>query len=143
QRLLERAARIVGPVVAVVELAGQEQVRAADPGGGDPGAHLRLVAVHLGGVDVPVTGLEGGAYGGGGVGGRHLERVVAELGDGVARVQRDRGDGGAVSGIRHGLDGAARAAGTPRFRRTRLVGSAVSRLVGSAVSRLVGGALRP
>jgi hypothetical protein len=51
-----------------------------------------LVAVHLGGVDVPVTDLKGLTDRPGGVLGLDLEDPEAELRDGVAVVKADAGD---------------------------------------------------
>ena len=87
QGLVEGLARHVGLVEAVVELAGDEQLVARDPGGADRLADALLVAVHLGGVDVPVAGLEGLSGDPRRVLRRDLEHAEAELGDGVAVVQ--------------------------------------------------------
>ena len=58
----ERLAGVVGPVEAVVQLAGDEDVAAVEAGLGQRLADLLLVLVHLGRVDVPVTGLERGQH---------------------------------------------------------------------------------
>ena len=58
QRPVEGPAGIVGPVVTVVELAGDEHVGSVKAGGADRLAHAPLVAVHLGGVDVAVADLQ-------------------------------------------------------------------------------------
>ena len=91
QRGVERAPRLVGQVVAVVELGGDEQLVARDAAGRDRAADALLVAVHLRGVEVPVAHLErlldhlaGSPRG-------HLEDAEAELGDGGAVVELDSG----------------------------------------------------
>ena len=88
ERAGERLAGVVGAVVAVVELAGDEHLAAVDAGGADRLADAPLVAVHLGGVDVAVADLEGRRHGLGGVLGRDLEDAEAELRDRVAVVER-------------------------------------------------------
>ena len=56
--LLEGAQRLVVAVRVVVQLGGDEDLVARQAGLGDRRADARLVAVHRGGVDVPVAGLE-------------------------------------------------------------------------------------
>ena len=63
ERAVERPAGVVGPVEAVVQLAGHEDVAAVEPGRADRLADAPLVAVHLGGVDVPVADLQRLAHG--------------------------------------------------------------------------------
>jgi hypothetical protein len=89
QREVELAARVVRQVRAVVQLAGHEELVATQARRGDGGADAGLVAVHLGGVDVPVADLDGGLHGRLRLGRRHLEDPEAELRDGAAVVQRD------------------------------------------------------
>lgn len=60
ERAVERLQRIVALVEAVVQLRGDEDVAAVESALGDGLADARLVAVHLGGVDVAVADLEGG-----------------------------------------------------------------------------------
>jgi hypothetical protein len=55
---VERLASVVGPVRAVVELAGDEDVGSVESGGADRLADLLLVAVHLRRVDAPVADLQ-------------------------------------------------------------------------------------
>src|SRR5690348_18334794 len=88
-------------MAVVGQLAGDEHVPAVDAGPGDGLAGLLLVAVHLRGVDVPVTGLQGGAHGLDGVLRLDQEDTEAELGDRPAVVQHDvgyRGHGGSLLG---------------------------------------------
>jgi hypothetical protein len=58
-RGVEAAQRVVAPMVGIVELGGDEQVPARQTAGGDRSPHPGLVAIHLGGVDVPVTHCQG------------------------------------------------------------------------------------
>ena len=58
QRGVEGAARVVGAVCCVAELAGDVDLVAARPGDADGLADATLVLVHLGRVDVPIAGLE-------------------------------------------------------------------------------------
>jgi len=88
---VEGLAGVVGAVTGVAQLARDEDVRAVHAGGVDGLTDLLLVAVHLGGVDVPVTGLQGGGDGLGGVLGLDLEHAESELGDRLAVVQHDLG----------------------------------------------------
>src|SRR6201993_1235321 len=59
QRPIERAARVVGLVEAVVELAGDENVGPVEAGVANALADSLLVAIHLRGVDVSVADLQG------------------------------------------------------------------------------------
>ena len=93
QRLVQRAARSVGPMEAVVELGRDIEVAAGQTRRGDRGPHARLVAVHLGGVEVAIADLEGRGDGRLGLRRGNLEDAEAELGDGRLVAQRDRGDG--------------------------------------------------
>jgi hypothetical protein len=79
--LPEGAPRIVGTVEAVVELGGDPELLARDPGGLDRRADTFLVAVHLRRVDVPVARLEGLLDGLLRLLGWDLEDPEAELGD--------------------------------------------------------------
>ena len=56
---LEAAQGVVAPMVAVVELGGHPQLVAGHSRARDGGADAGLVAVHLGGVDMPVADVEG------------------------------------------------------------------------------------
>ena len=98
---VERAADVVRGVVAVGELAGDVHLVAGDAGAGDRQAHAALGAVGLGGVDVPVPGLQGQADDLGGhvdVGLRgvaarlHAQRAEADLRDSGPVPQRDHRD---------------------------------------------------
>jgi hypothetical protein len=91
ERAVERPARVVGTVVAVVELAGDVDVVAVEAGGADRLPDLPLVAVHLGGVYVPVADLERTGDGLDRLGGIDLEYPEAELGDRGAVVELDGG----------------------------------------------------
>ena len=72
QALVEGAQGVVAAVEAVVQLAGHEDLAAVDARAGDGLADALLVAVHLGGVDVPVADLERGRDRLGGLLGRDL-----------------------------------------------------------------------
>ena len=89
ERLVERLAGGVGLVGVVLQLAGDEDLASVEARRRDGLPHLGLVAVHLGGVDVPVPGLERRAHGGRRVLRLDLEDAEAELRDGLAVVQRD------------------------------------------------------
>jgi hypothetical protein len=78
-------------VVAIVQLAGDEDLVSGQSGRGHCGADALLVAIHLRRVDVAVTGLERGQNGTFGLGGRDLEDAEPELGDIDAVVEPDRG----------------------------------------------------
>ena len=90
QRAVERPARVVGPVEAVVELAGDVQLVPVEAGGGHRLADPLLVAVHLRRVDVPVADLERGAHRLRGLGRLDLEDAEPELGDRATVVEVDR-----------------------------------------------------
>src|SRR6185503_12511632 len=105
ERRLERAARVVGRVEAVVELAGDVDARAVDAGAGDAVADARLVAVHLGGVDVAVADGQRAPDRLGGVLRRDLEDAESELRNRVAVVQGEiRSGGHCPSRTRNGSD---------------------------------------
>src|SRR5439155_11272965 len=57
QRAVERGARVVGAVEAVVELARDEDLASVEAEGANRLADAALVAVHLRGVDIPVADL--------------------------------------------------------------------------------------
>ena len=108
ERLLEGALDVVGGVVGVSQLAGDEELLARDAGGRDRPADAEFGAVGLGGVDMAVAGLQRLAddrFGDLGVGvvglavGLQGEGPVAELRDRRAGVERDFGDGLLVVGI--------------------------------------------
>ena len=88
---VERPEDVVALEPVVVQLAGDEDLVARDPGLADGQADLALVAVHLRGVDVPVADLERRGRGLDGVLGLDLEDAEAQLGDLDAVVQGDRG----------------------------------------------------
>ena len=92
QRVVERAPRIVGTVIPVVELAGDEHLAAIQPGIPDALRDLLLVAVHLGGVDVAVADFECGPHGRGSLFRLYLEDAETQLRDGVAVIESDRRD---------------------------------------------------
>ncbi len=79
---LDRGGRLLGFVVGVVDLRGDEQVFARDSRGLKRRPDLGLVAVHLGGVDVAVPDLEGAA-----------NRVVRVLGRDLVGAETEHGDG--------------------------------------------------
>ena len=58
QRGGEGLSRGGGFVIRIVELGGQEDVLARQAGGSNGGAHPLLVAIGLGGIDVPIADLE-------------------------------------------------------------------------------------
>ena len=89
---VERAARVVRPVIPVVELAGDEHLTAVQAGIADPLADFLFIAVHLGGVDMPVPNLERRTHCGGGLIRFDLEDAETQLRDRVAVVERDRWD---------------------------------------------------
>ena len=62
ERVVEGPAGLVGLVRVVAQLAGDEHVGAVEAGSADRLADFLLVAVHFGGVDVPVAGLQRAAY---------------------------------------------------------------------------------
>ena len=80
------------PGVGDPDLGGQEDVLSRQAGGGDGGAHPLLVAIGLGGVDVPVADLEGLEHCALGLLGRGLEDAVPDLRDDDAVVDSDGGD---------------------------------------------------
>src|SRR5262245_54668180 len=90
-RPVEGMAGVIGVMVGVAQLAGDEHIAAGETGLGDGVADLLLVAVHLRGIDVPVAGLQGGGHGLDGVPRVDLEDAEAELGDRPAVVQQDAG----------------------------------------------------
>jgi hypothetical protein len=98
ERPVECTPRVVRLVEAVVELARDPDIVAVEPRGGDRGADAVLVAVHLGGVDVAIAGLERSRGRTLGVGARaDLEDAEPELRDAAAVVQLDRRDVGAAA----------------------------------------------
>src|SRR5450631_3848663 len=101
ERCLERAASVVRPVVAVVELAGDEHLRSVQAGAAYGLPDAALVAVHLGGVDVPVAHLECGADRLCSFGGIDLKDAKPKLRDRTAVVERDVGNGARTLGCAH------------------------------------------
>jgi hypothetical protein len=55
QSFIERAARVIGLVKAVVELAGNENLGAVETGVADSLADSLVILIHLRSVDVPVS----------------------------------------------------------------------------------------
>jgi hypothetical protein len=93
ERLVERPARVVGLVEAVVQLARDVDLVAAEARGANGLPHPLLVAVHLGGVDVAIARFECELDRAGGLGRGDLEDAEPQLRDGGAVVQLDRGNG--------------------------------------------------
>src|SRR3984957_4577305 len=89
QRLVERSARIIGQVKAVVELAGNKDIGSVQLGVADALADSLLVSVHLRRVDVPVTNLQGGLHRFRGSGRLDLEDTEPKLRDVLAVVNCD------------------------------------------------------
>ena len=89
QRVVERLTGVIRAVEAIVQLAGNEHVGAVKAGLADGLADLLLIAVHLGGIDVPVPRLQGRSHGPGGVFRLDLKDTEAELWDLLAVVQHD------------------------------------------------------
>jgi hypothetical protein len=88
--------QVVGP-----DLGGDEDLAALQAGGGEGGADLGLVAVHLGGVDVAVAEAEGGLDRA--LARRALHRPGAEAEGGHPHAVRVReGKGGVGLTIAHG-----------------------------------------
>ena len=82
----------VVPVVADPDLGLDEDLAAVEPGSSEPFAHLPLVAVRRGGVDVPVTRCECCLDGCDRLVGRRLEDAVPERGQRDAVVEGEDGD---------------------------------------------------
>src|SRR5580693_6077295 len=89
ERPFESQACIVRLVRVVAQLAGDEDLTAVQARPGNGLAHLGLVAVHLGGIDVPVPGLECRAHGGRRVLRLNQEDAEPELRNGLTIVQPD------------------------------------------------------
>jgi hypothetical protein len=60
ERAVEGLSGVVGPVRAVGELAGDEYLTTIQARLTNGIPDFSLVPIHLGGIDVPVTGLQGG-----------------------------------------------------------------------------------
>lgn len=75
----------------VVELAGDEDFAAIQPGGSDRLPHFLFVAVHLRGVDVPIADTQRLTYRGGGLSRDDLEDSKAELRDCVTAIEGEIG----------------------------------------------------
>jgi len=75
---------------AVVQLAGYEHLAPVQSRSTYALADLLLVLVHLGGVDVAVSHIEGYADCSGRIGQLDLEHAEAELWDGLSVVKGDR-----------------------------------------------------
>ena len=95
QGAVDGAGGALVPGVGDPHLGGDEDVLAGQSTGGDGRAHALLVAVGLGGVDVPVADLEGLEHGPLGLLRRGQEDAVADLRDVHAVVESD-GGGSAV-----------------------------------------------
>jgi len=93
QSAVEGAARIIGPVKSVVELARDVNLAAIQPRSPDRLSDAFLVAVHLGGVDVPIADLQGLTDRLGSLSGVDLENSEAELGNRPAAVEDKIGNG--------------------------------------------------
>ena len=94
ERLGDGCGGALGLVVGVVDLGCEENLLARDSRGVERGSNLGLVAVHLRGVDVTVPDLEGAADGVVGALGGDFIGAEAEGGDGCARRECERGNGG-------------------------------------------------
>lgn len=92
QRLVEGAARVIGLVKAVVELAGDEDLAALKAGVADALADFLFISVHFGGVDVPVSDVERRLDRRGRLVGLDLEHPETELWDLDTVVEFDRGN---------------------------------------------------
>ena len=79
ESLGERVPRRLRLMVRIVELAGDEDLVARQAAVGDRGSDLGFVAVHLGGIDVPVADLQRVADRTIGVLGPHLVGAIPEL----------------------------------------------------------------
>ena len=86
---VEGAARVVGLVEAVVELAGDVHVATVDARIADALPHAGLVLVHLGGVDVAIADIECLPDGLGGLTRVDLENAKPQLRDFRAVVEFD------------------------------------------------------
>ena len=82
---IEGSARIIGPMKAVVELAGDVNLTAIQPGSPDRLPHFLFVAIHLRGVDVPIADTQRLTDRGGSLSRDDLEDSEAELRDRIAR----------------------------------------------------------
>jgi hypothetical protein len=94
QRGVKGAARIVGPVPGIAQLARDEDLVASQARRSHGLPDASLVAVHLGGIDVPVAGQQGRSDHLGSVTGWHLVHAEPELWDRAAVIQpkvRNRG----------------------------------------------------
>jgi hypothetical protein len=77
ERPAEGPPRVVRPMTIVRQLGGDEHVRALQSGPRDRRPDLLLVAVHLGRIDMPVTGFERRRHGPLGVRRLHQEHAEA------------------------------------------------------------------
>ena len=102
QGMGDRSGCSFGFVIGVVDLRGDEEFLARYPRGRKGGADLRLVAVHLCGVDVAVSGIERAAHRVVGVGRGDFVGTEAQNGDGGARREGEVGDGGRGRGSLRG-----------------------------------------
>ena len=93
ERLVERAAGVVGLMEAVVQLARDVDVTALEPACADRLADTVLVAVHLRRVDVAIAGVERVRHRLRRLGRRDLEHAEPELRNRVAVVQGRSGNG--------------------------------------------------
>ena len=93
QGMGDRSGCSFGFVVGIVDLRGDEEFLARYPRCLKGSADLRLVAVHLCGVDVAVSGIECAAHRVVGVGWGDLVGAEAQDGDRGARREGEVGDG--------------------------------------------------
>src|SRR4030095_12764594 len=84
---VEGSTRIVRPVVPVVELAGDENLAAIQARSPNGLPHFLFIAVHLGGIDVPVADVTSVSRSGGCLRRVNLEDSEAKLRNGLAAVQ--------------------------------------------------------
>src|SRR5690606_13830493 len=84
----------------IAEFGGDEELVAWNAGLGYGASDAFLVVVALGSVDQPIAGAEGGGDSRMGFDIGHLPYAEAELGNGIAVVERNLGDvGHGVSGL--------------------------------------------
>jgi hypothetical protein len=91
QALLERPPGLVGPMLAVGELGGDEDLVARQFAAWEGLPDALLVLISLSGVDQPVSGGQSHGDRLGGLLRRHEQDAVSQLGDQAAIVQRQGG----------------------------------------------------
>jgi hypothetical protein len=97
---VEGSTRIVRPVVPVVELAGDENFAAIQARSPNGLPHILFIAVHLGGIDVPVADPQSLSHSVGCLSRVNLEDSEAKLWNGLAAVQRKIWNCHALSALR-------------------------------------------